>query len=61
MCLSSVCYGSVWYGEVDFGLVQLFLFRLEEDLNKNAIVNAWIEDNPKNLIHSLKYSSVAAE
>ena len=31
---------------VEFGPVRVFLFCFEDDLNKNAIVDTWMEENP---------------
>ena len=45
--LSSVCYGCVWFGvvEFEFGLVWLIFALFIDDLNKNAILDAWMEVN----------------
>ena len=36
---------------VEFGLVRLIFLLFGKDLNKNAIVDAWMEDNPKISVH----------
>ena len=40
MWLSSFGCGCCWFGMVEF------FFCLEDDLNKTAIVDTWMEENP---------------
>ena len=42
--LSSVCYEWVWFAVIEFDLVRLTFLWFGRDLNKNVIVDAWMED-----------------